>query len=177
MSEGRGTRGAIILTWQQSPQQNQEQIAVLDRSVQYFDDLQDEKIVTQWRVYQDLNGGRNTAVLEGQIDDLIDMVKRVEHRDFLVACQLSLPGFTATTNIGGTNGDAEEVVRVVAQVREQVDQMVQDQQYQQGQQIRRQQANQGRSQFFNRQGQRRQQDQQDQQSDRELASSSSNRSS
>lgn len=134
MSEGQGTRGAIILTWRQSPQQSQQQIEVLARSVRYFEQLEQEGIVSQYRVYQDLNGGQNTAVLNGQIDNLIDLVKRVDHRDFLIACQLSLPDFTATTNIGGTNGDAEEVVRVLAQVRNQVDQMSQQQQSYQGRQ-------------------------------------------
>lgn len=137
--EGQGTRGAIVLSWRQSPQQDGEQIQVqLARSLRYFEQLEREGDISQYRVYQDLNGARNTAVLEGQLDRLIDLPRRVQHRNFLLACQLTLPEFNSTTSIGGSNGDAEEVLRLVTQVQNQIQGQTrqQSQQTQQSQQDR-----------------------------------------
>ncbi len=116
--EQQGTRGAIILQWEQGPGSPQVP-ELLNRSLRYFEQLQRDNEITSYRVYMDINGARGNAILEGQVDRLVDLVKRPDHRNFLITAQSTLPGFSSTTAIGGTNGAVEEVLQLVSQVQQQ----------------------------------------------------------
>lgn len=148
MQQGQGTAGALIVRWQQAPGQNQTS-PVLERNLNFFQQLQQNGVISNITLFADVEGVDYEAVLVGDVDQLIDLVKQTDYRTFLSVSRASLPRFRVITAIAGSNGDAQEVLREIERsqrVAQQLEQqrqgqMMLDQQNegQQGQQSQRSQ--------------------------------------
>lgn len=104
-------QGAILLVWEGvQPGQAYTAPTVLQKSTRYMEQLQNNGDIANHRVFVNITDTGGFAVLEGQVDRLIDLIKDPDYRQWLLTCQSAFDRFKVVTALGGSNGEVEAVL-------------------------------------------------------------------